>query len=91
MNASSMVVIGKNLRALRKARGLSIFNVANDLQMSAHYLGDIEQGEANPSIKALDKLAAYYGVSVRTLFGQKLRVVRRVRQRPIAAVVQTIQ
>ncbi len=91
MNASSMVVIGKNLRALRKARGLSIFNVANDLQMSAHYLGDIERGKANPSLKALDNLAAYYGVSVRTLFGQKLRVVRRVRQRPIAAVVQTIQ
>ena len=68
MNASSMVVIGKNLRALRKARGLSIFNVANDLQMSAHYLGNIEWGAANPSLKTLDKLAAYYGVSTRSLF-----------------------
>ena len=68
MNASSMVVIGKNLRALRKARGLSIFNIASDLKMSAHHLGNIEWGAANPSLKTLDKLAAYYGVSTRSLF-----------------------
>ena len=70
MNTSSMVLVGNNLRMLRKARKLSIFNVANDLQVSAHYLGDIERGNANPSLITMDKLAFYYGVSTRSLFNE---------------------
>ena len=70
MHISSMLLIGKNLRKLRKVKKYSIFDVANDLQMSAHYLGNIERGKANPSVKILDRLAAYYGVAARSLFDE---------------------
>ena len=71
MRISSMLLIGKNLRKLRKVKKYSIFDVANDLQMSAHYLGNIERGKANPSVKILDRLAAYYGVATRSLFDEQ--------------------
>lgn len=71
MRISSMLLIGKNLRTLRKANKRSIFDVANELQMSAHYLGNIERGKANPSVKILDRLAAYYGVATRSLFDEQ--------------------
>ena len=65
---SSMNYIGCNLRKLRKKFDLSIFTVATELQMSAHYLGTIERAKANPSIKMLDRLADYYHVSTKSLF-----------------------
>lgn len=65
---SSMNYIGCNLRKLRKKFDLSIFTVATELQMSAHYLGTIECAKANPSIKMLDRLADYYHVSTKSLF-----------------------
>ena len=71
MHISSMLLIGKNLRKLRKVKKYSIFDVANELQMSAHYLGNIERGKANPSVKILDRLAAYYGVATRSLFDEQ--------------------
>ena len=71
MRISSMLLIGKNLRKLRKVKKYSIFDVTNELQMSAHYLGNIERGKANPSVKILDRLAAYYGVATRSLFDEQ--------------------
>ena len=71
MHISSMLLIGKNLRKLRKVKKYSIFDVANELQMSAHYLGNIKRGKANPSVKILDRLAAYYGVATRSLFDEQ--------------------
>ena len=65
---SSMNYIGCNLRKLRKKFDLSIFTVATELQMSAHYLGTIERAKANPSIKMLDRLADYYHVCTKSLF-----------------------
>ena len=65
---SSMNYIGCNLRKLRKKFDLSIFTVATELQMSAHYLGTIERAKAYASIKILDRLADYYHVSTKSLF-----------------------
>ncbi len=47
MRISSMLLIGKNLRKLRKVK------------------------KYNPSVKILDRLAAYYGVATRSLFDEQ--------------------
>jgi len=49
--------IGKNLRRLRKDRGLSLDKVAEITGVSKAMLGQIERGESNPTVSTLWKIA----------------------------------
>lgn len=50
--------IGNNIRALRKAKGLSQEQLALRSDINASYLGQVERGEKNPTIDVLSKLAS---------------------------------
>lgn len=49
--------IGNNIRALRKAKGLSQEQLALRADINASYLGQVERGEKNPTIDVLNKIA----------------------------------
>lgn len=51
-------LLGRNVRALRRERGLSQEELAHRAEMERSYVSDIERGTRNPSVKALGKLAA---------------------------------
>ena len=55
---------GDHLRNLRKARGLTQESLAQQCQMYAPYLGEIERGEKNPTLITLQKLADGLGISL---------------------------
>lgn len=50
-------VFGANLRAARKTKGLSVFDVAYRAKVDWSYISQIERGERNVGLDILDALA----------------------------------
>lgn len=53
--------IGRNLRAYRQARGLSQEAFAEVLGVHRTYMGGIERGERNLTLRSLERIAARIG------------------------------
>jgi transcriptional regulator with XRE-family HTH domain len=49
--------VGQNLRAYREARGLSQEAFADVLDVHRTYMGGVERGERNLTLKSLERLA----------------------------------
>jgi transcriptional regulator with XRE-family HTH domain len=54
--------LGKNLRAIRLARGLSQEQFAQVLQIHRTYMGGVERGERNLTLKTVERMARKLGV-----------------------------
>jgi transcriptional regulator with XRE-family HTH domain len=50
--------VGRNIRRLRVAKGLTQEALAHAAEIDMRYLGGIERGEENPSIAVLGRIAA---------------------------------
>ena len=59
--------VGRNLRAYRLERGLSQEAFADQLGVHRTYMGGVERGERNLTLKSLEKMAEQIGVEVREL------------------------
>jgi len=59
---------GKNLRKLRLARNLSQEELAFKASMHRTYLGGIERGERNPSLKNISAIADALDITLAQLF-----------------------
>jgi XRE family transcriptional regulator, regulator of sulfur utilization len=56
--------LGSELRRLRKERRLKLIEVSDEAKLSVSFLSDVERGRTNPSLDTLEKLAAFYQVSI---------------------------
>jgi transcriptional regulator with XRE-family HTH domain len=65
---SLLVVIGKNLRRIRKEKGMSIERLALISAVNKNYISDLERGNRNPTIMMLDRLAFSLEIEVKELF-----------------------
>ncbi|GHU73071.1 hypothetical protein AGMMS49992_10500 [Clostridia bacterium] len=61
--------MNRNLKDLRKARGLTQEQMAEAFGVTAQAIGKWERGEANPDISLLPELAKYFGLSTDQLLG----------------------
>ncbi|SEQ70592.1 helix-turn-helix domain-containing protein [Thalassovita taeanensis] len=84
--------LGADLRALRKARGLTLADMAQRLGRSVGWLSQAERDLSAPSITDLRHIAAVLDVPVSMLFGQANapaeevgHVVRKEARRPIGS------
>jgi len=59
--------VGRNLRAYRLERGLSQEAFADQLGVHRTYMGGVERGERNLTLKSLEKMAEQIGVETREL------------------------
>ena len=59
---------GYRVRELRQAKGLSQEELAFKVGVHRTYLGGIERGERNPSLKNIDLIANALGISLAELF-----------------------
>ena len=66
--ASGLDQIGTRLRAMRRALGITLDQLASDSGLSAGYLSQIENGAAIPLLTVLQVIAAELGVEVSAFF-----------------------
>lgn len=64
---STQVLLGLNLKRLRRARHWSTVDAGERLSMKATYLGFVETGRNNITLQTLCRLAAGFGVDVTDL------------------------
>lgn len=55
-------IVGRNIRRIRKARGLTQEQLAEEAGMAMRYLSGVERGEENPTLRFLAKIAEALGV-----------------------------
>lgn len=60
--------VGRNLRRLRKERGLTQESVALDAEITPRYLGMAERGEKSLTVRVLARIAQSLEVSPAALF-----------------------
>ena len=61
-------MLAENLKALRKAKGLSQEELAALLEVSRQTISSLEKGRYNPSILLAFKIARYFGQSIEDIF-----------------------
>lgn len=66
MNLNNLV--GNDIRALRKSRGITIKDLSTDLGRSVGWLSQIERGQTTPSIPDLAAIARHFGVNISFFF-----------------------
>jgi DNA-binding response OmpR family regulator len=62
-----LAVIGKQVRELRKARGLTLRQIARRTNLSVSLISQIERAESSCSVSTLYKLANAFGVTMQSL------------------------
>ena len=60
--------VGKRIRDLRKKKGWSQEQLADESEMHRTYMWGIEQGRRNPSLRHLTRIADALGVELVALF-----------------------
>ena len=70
--------LGQRLQVLRRGQGLTLELLAADSGLSAGYLSQIENGQAVPSLTALQVIAASLGVEVASFFPEDGNATTRV-------------
>jgi transcriptional regulator with XRE-family HTH domain len=76
MEGDLQLTVGRNLRSLRVARGLSQEAMADVLGVHRTYMGGVERGERNLTLKSLERIAARLDVDPMALLGEAQPVKR---------------
>ncbi|MGV9635746.1 helix-turn-helix domain-containing protein [Nocardia rhamnosiphila] len=75
MEGQLQEVVGRNVRAIRVARGLSQEAFADVLGVHRTYMGRLERGQQNLTLRAVERLAQVLGVDdPRTLLSEDMTV-----------------
>lgn len=61
--------IADSIRALAKARGVTVKQTLEDCSINRNFIYDLEHGDSSPSIDKISRIAEYFGVSTATLLG----------------------
>jgi transcriptional regulator with XRE-family HTH domain len=64
-------IVGRNLRAIREAKGFSQEAFADELGVHRTYLGGLERGERNMTLKTLEALADQLNVAPLALLKER--------------------
>lgn len=76
---ASLDALGSRIRALRKARALSLVELSRASKVSVAMISQIETGQVTPSLKTLEKLRVALHVPLGSFFSQVVGEVRRTR------------
>jgi transcriptional regulator with XRE-family HTH domain len=57
-------IVGENVRRIRLERGISQEALAYDADIDRSYLGSLERGEKNPTVRLLARIAEVLGCGV---------------------------
>ena len=66
-------MFGEHVRFLRKGRGWSQEQLAERMNRHWTYIGGIERGERNPTLRVIADVAKAFGIPIRELFPESGR------------------
>lgn len=73
------MMLGDNIRKIRKSKKISINTLAKQAEVSLGYLSDLENNKfTNPTLDKLNKLADALGVSVKEFFNGEKNVTEEI-------------
>ena len=64
--------VGRRIRELRKRKGLSLARLAERADLNDKYIGQVERGDENLTLRSLLKIAAALEVPVTDLFPEDM-------------------
>ena len=67
---TAATALGRKVRTLRSAKAWSQERLAEQADLDRSYIAGIEVGARNPSLKALERLAAAFSVTLAELFSE---------------------
>lgn len=82
--------LGKNLRYLRKQKGLTQSDIANKLDIKRTMISAYEEGRSEPKLSSLNILAGVFNVSVDELLNRDIEVVGKLPQQDQQVKILTI-
>ena len=56
--------LGKNLKRIRTAKGISQGEISRKLEVDKSFVSNIENGKTNPTLSTIAKIAKAIGVSI---------------------------
>jgi transcriptional regulator with XRE-family HTH domain len=65
--------LGRNLRVLRKTKGMSQEEFADALDIHRTYVGGLERGERNVTLKTVERIADALGIEPSDLLAEAAR------------------
>lgn len=68
MNTKVLANLGKQLKSIRKEKGLTQEDLADKVGIHPTYVGKLELGKCNPSTKMLFRISRGLGVKLYDLF-----------------------
>ncbi len=77
MKKLKVIKIGKKLQALRKNYGYTQEQLAEKIECSTRYIGDIEQDRSNPSYEVLIKICNTFNIGMDEIFSSYLNIKER--------------
>jgi transcriptional regulator with XRE-family HTH domain len=78
--------VGRRIRELRLARGLTQEALAEKASMNVKYLGAIERGEINVTVSTLDRICSALGVTLGDVLADTGSPGKRDREQVLKAV-----
>lgn len=70
-SVSEQQILGRNLKRIRKARGIPLQRVADNVGVSKSFLSQIENGKAVPSLSKLKEIVNFLNTSISTLLEEQ--------------------
>lgn len=67
--------IGKKLRSIREAHGITIYKLSKETDISQNHIGGIELGKRQPTIETLERLLAPLGVTLAEFFNENSEIL----------------
>lgn len=68
------IKIGKKLKSIRKAYGYTQEKLAEKIECSTRYIGDIEQDRSKPSYEVLVRICNEYNIGMDEIFSSYLEI-----------------
>ncbi len=74
MKKARVIKIGKNIQALRRSYGYTQEKLAEAIECSPRYIGDIEQDRSKPSYEVLVRMCNLFKIGLDEIFSEYLDV-----------------
>lgn len=77
MKKLKVIKIGKKLQTIRKAHGYTQERLAEEVECSTRYIGDIEQDRSKPSYEVLIRICNTFNIGMDEIFSSYLDIKGR--------------